>query len=186
MLNLYIYIICFYLYVKDCKNRFQMIPESSWIIQNPLPTTIIHYHHLSSSIIHYPPLPSPCITMHHHASPIFTNHIQSSPCITRHETMWIWRLLFYPCGCGTLSFHSWIATHSQTTGSNLCTGCTQLSHISQNNIKQCKAIPLGIWGVGWSQNVEAPNPTPLQNGWRLPTKWLFKCILRKNTSNTIV
>ena len=94
-----------------------MIPESSWIIQNPLPTTIIHYHHLSSSIIHYPPLPSPCITMHHHASPIFTNHIQSSPCITRHETMWIWRLLFYPCGCGTLSFHSWIATHSQTTGS---------------------------------------------------------------------
>ena len=97
--------------VKDCKSRFQMIPESSWIIQNPLPTNIIHYHHLSSSIIHYPPLPSPCITNIHQSYPIITMHHPAR----NHVNLAV--VFFYPCGCGTLSFHSWIATHSQTTGS---------------------------------------------------------------------
>ena len=137
-----------------------------------------HYHPLSSSIIQYHPLSTAPITMHHHASPIFTNHIhsypiitmhhhkQSSPCITRHETMWIWRFFFYPCGCGTLSFHCWIATHSQTTGSKpLHWLHPTVSHFTKQ-YKTMLTIPLGIWGVGLGEPKRRgtqPHPT---------TEWL--------------
>ena len=134
-----------------------------------------HYHPLSSSIIQYHPLSTAPITMHHHASPIFTNHIQSSPCITRHETMWIWRLLFYPCGCGTLSFHSWIATHSQTTGSKpLHWLHPTVSHFTKQ-YKTMQTIPHGIWGVGLGEpKRRGTQPHPTTEWLKAPYKMVFQ------------
>ena len=89
-------------------------PESPSHHLPPLSTTPITMHHHASPCItmHYHALP--CITMRYHASPGFTMIHQDSPGTKPCESG---GCFFYPCGCGTLSFHSWIATHSQTTGS---------------------------------------------------------------------